>query len=61
MEKVEVASSASLGTFVFPNWQSFVWNYLRMGIVPWTGIHIQCSVQAWTQGGMQGMHPLTRP
>jgi len=35
-----------LGSFIFPNWQSFVWNYFRMRTVHRTGIHIQCSVAA---------------
>ena len=33
-----------LASFIFPNWQSFVWNYFRMRTVHWTGIHIHCSM-----------------
>ena len=35
-----------LGSFRFPNWQSFVWNYFRMRTVHWTGIHVQWSMAA---------------
>ena len=33
-----------LGSFIFPNWQSFVWNGFLMRTVHWTGIH--CSMPA---------------
>jgi len=35
-----------LASFIFPNWQPFVWNYFRMRTVHWTGIHIHCSTPA---------------
>ena len=35
-----------LGSFIFPNWQSFAWNYVGMRTVHWTGIHIHCSLLA---------------
>ena len=35
-----------LGSFIFPNWQSFVWNYFRMKTVHCPGIHIQCPMPA---------------
>jgi len=44
----EMSPSKHLRTcsFIFPIWQSFVWNYFRMRTVHWTGIHIQCSMPA---------------
>jgi len=35
-----------LGSFIFPNSESFVRNYLLMRTVHWTGIHIHCSMPA---------------